>query len=99
MAIRSERTALFALGLASNRPLLGAVVLTALLQLAIIYVPSLNAVFRTVPLRPGEIAVCAACAVIILVIVELEKRVRNRAASGYARRRGLPGGAHGALDR
>ena len=64
-------------GLASNRPLLGAVVLTALLQLAMIYVPSLNAVFRTVPLRPGEIAVCAACAVIILVIVELEKWLRR----------------------
>jgi Ca2+-transporting ATPase len=99
MAIRSERTALFALGLASNRPLLGAVVLTALLQFAIIYVPSLNAVFRTVPLRPGEIAVCAACAVVILVIVELEKRVRNRTASGNARGRELPRGTHGAIDR
>ncbi|MCC7460936.1 MAG: cation-translocating P-type ATPase [Gammaproteobacteria bacterium] len=77
MAIRSERSSLFVLGLGSNRPLLGAVALTALLQLAIVYAPPLNTVFRTVPLRPAELAVCLAGALLILMIVELEKRVRR----------------------
>src|SRR5690606_13856740 len=37
LAIRSERTSLAALGLMSNRPLLGAVILTVILQLTIVY--------------------------------------------------------------
>ena len=85
LAIRSERTPLFALGFASNWPLAGAVVLTAVLQLAIVYVPSLNAVFGTMPLRAGELAVCVACALAILMIVELEKYVRNRAQGCHPR--------------
>jgi len=85
LAIRSERTPLLALGFVSNWPLAGAVVLTAVLQLAIVYVPSLNAVFGTMPLRAGELAVCVACALAILMIVELEKYVRNRAPGWHPR--------------
>ncbi len=40
LAIRSERESLFAQGLSSNRWQLGAVVLTALMQAATIYVPA-----------------------------------------------------------
>jgi P-type Ca2+ transporter type 2C len=78
MAIRSEYSALVVIGFTSNRPLLAAIALTIMLQLAVVYVPPLNAVFRTVPLPPEEIAVCAACAAIILAVVELEKWVRRR---------------------
>ncbi len=42
MAVRSERESLFTIGLASNLPLLGAVLLGAALQLMVIYVPALN---------------------------------------------------------
>ncbi len=78
LAIRSESTSLLGQGLASNRALLAAVLLTLALQGAIIYVPACNAAFNTVPLGPAEIAVCAACAAVILLVVETEKWLRRR---------------------
>ena len=48
LVIRSERESLFTLGLRSNLPLLGAVVLTVALQLAVIYLPALQSLFRIV---------------------------------------------------
>lgn len=56
LAIRSERESLFTQGLGSNLPLLGAVVLTVLLQMGTIYVPVLNGIFKTDPLSLGELA-------------------------------------------
>ena len=56
LAIRSERESLFTQGLFSNRLLLGAVLLTFLLQLATIYVPFLNGVFKTAPLSLADLA-------------------------------------------
>ena len=47
-------------GLWSNPPLLGAVALTFVLQLATIYVPALNAVFKTEPLEPAELVIALA---------------------------------------
>ncbi|MBP1746961.1 MAG: calcium-transporting ATPase, partial [Deltaproteobacteria bacterium] len=41
LAIRSERQSLFTMGLFSNKPLLGAVALTFLLQMAVIYIPAM----------------------------------------------------------
>ena len=78
LAIRSERFSLFSIGLASNPALLGAVLLTVLAQLAVIYLPPLNTVFRTVPLSPAELAACIVIGSIVLVAVELEKLVRRR---------------------
>ena len=48
-----------------NRPLLGAVLLTFGLQMATIYAPPLNPVFKTQPLTLVELLIClgAACAV------------------------------------
>jgi Ca2+-transporting ATPase len=77
MAIRSERTPLFSLGLMSNKPLLGAVTLTVILQLTIVYVPVFNELFSTVPLSLSELAVCVCSALIVLIAVELEKAVRR----------------------
>ena len=77
LAIRSERDSLFRIGLASNRPLLGAVALTIALQLATIYVPWLQPVFRTQPLSAGELALCFGLAAIVFVAVELEKAWRR----------------------
>jgi Ca2+-transporting ATPase len=78
MAVRSERASSFELGLRSNLPLLGAVVLTILLQLAIVYIPILSSVFKTVPLSSGELAVCVAAAGVVFGIVEVEKWTRRR---------------------
>jgi Ca2+-transporting ATPase len=75
LAVRSERESLAALGLWSNRPLLGAVVLAIVLQLAIIYLPALNRLFGTTPLTAAEIGLTVAGAVLVLLAVELEKKV------------------------
>jgi P-type Ca2+ transporter type 2C len=79
LAIRSERESLFTQGLSSNLPLLGAVALTLVLQLATIYVPLLQPIFRTEALSAAELALCVALAAVIFVVVEIEKAVRRRA--------------------
>jgi Ca2+-transporting ATPase len=81
LAIRSEQTSLFSQGLLSNRPLLGAVSLTVLLQLAVVYVPALNAIFKTVPLTAAQLSGAAGAAAAIFAVVEIEKWVRRRGAS------------------
>jgi Ca2+-transporting ATPase len=86
MAIRSERESLFAIGLASNLPLLGAVLLGAALQLAVIYVPSLNDVMKTTPLAAGDLAFCVAVPAIVLAGVELEKWLLRRGLIHYGAR-------------
>ena len=77
-AIRSEKESLFRLGLWSNRPLLGAVVLTFVLQLATIYVPSLNPIFKTEPLSRGELALSLLLSTVVFVAVEIEKWMVRR---------------------
>jgi Ca2+-transporting ATPase len=52
LAIRSDRYSLFTIGFWSNKPLLGAVLLTFLLQMAVTYVPFLQEVFKTQALSP-----------------------------------------------
>jgi Ca2+-transporting ATPase len=79
MAIRSERDSLFTQGLLSNRPLLGAVLLTFVLQLAVIYVPWLQPWFRTEALTLAELAICIGLAAVVFVAVEIEKALRRRA--------------------
>jgi Ca2+-transporting ATPase len=73
MAIRSESDSLFTQGLLSNKPLLGAVALTFVLQMATIYVPFLHPIFKTQTLTLGELAVCLGLAGMIWVAVEIEK--------------------------
>jgi Ca2+-transporting ATPase len=78
LAIRSERHSLFTQGLTSNAPLLGAVVLTVALQLAAIYVPALQAVFKTQPLGPAELTLAVTAAGVVFVAVEIEKWTMRR---------------------
>ena len=78
MAIRSERDALWTLGLLSNKPLLGAVLLTFALQMATIYVPLLNPIFKTQPLSLGELGICLGASAVVGVVVELEKGWRRQ---------------------
>jgi len=77
MAIRSETEPLWRLGLRSNRPLLGAVVLTFALQMATIYVPALNPIFKTQPLSGAELMICLALSTVVWLVVEVEKAWRR----------------------
>ena len=78
LAIRSEHESLLSQGVFSNTPLLGAVALTFVLQMATIYVPTLNDIFKTVPLSPAELAATLAIAALVFVAVEVEKWVKRR---------------------
>jgi Ca2+-transporting ATPase len=85
LAIRSERESLFKIGLLSNRPLLGAVMLTFALQMAVIYVPWLNPIFKTAPLPAAELLVCLAASSIVFLAVEAHKGfMRHRRSESVA---------------
>jgi Ca2+-transporting ATPase len=86
MAIRSDRQSIFKLGLFSNKSLLGAVVLTLLLQLGVIYLPGANEIFKTQPLTVGELGICVALSMVVLVGVEIEKAIKNRRISNIEHR-------------
>ena len=73
MAIRSERNSLFRIGVLSNKPLLGAVILTILLQLSLIYAPVLQGVFKTMALSPLDLGLSVLLSSSVFVAVELEK--------------------------
>jgi len=82
MAVRSERRSLFCLGLFSNKPLLGAVALSIVLQLALVYTPFAQRIFQTVALPLADLGLSVAASSIIFCAVETEKL--------FARRRELP---------
>jgi Ca2+-transporting ATPase len=78
LAIRSERDSLFTQGVLSNRPLIGAVLLTFALQMATIYVPWLNPIFKTEALTLDELAFCLMMSSVVFVAVEIEKLLVRR---------------------
>ncbi|MGB5157353.1 cation-translocating P-type ATPase [Desulfobacterium sp. N47] len=78
LAIRSEKESLFTIGLFSNKYLLGAVVLTFLLQMATIYVPYLNHIFKTEPLTPSELFITLVLSSVVFFAVEIEKLIKRR---------------------
>ncbi|MDA8252389.1 MAG: cation-translocating P-type ATPase [Rhodospirillales bacterium] len=75
LAIRSDRDSLLELGVGSNLPLLGAVLLTFVLQLAVVYLPPLQPIFDTAPLTVGELLACIALSSIVFFAVEAAKRL------------------------
>ena len=93
LAIRSERSSLFTLGLGSNRPLLATVLATVAMQLAVVYLPAGNAWFRTQPLAADELASCVLAALAILALVEAEKSVRRRLDGAHPPRQAAGAGS------
>jgi Ca2+-transporting ATPase len=78
LAIRAERESLFSQGLFSNKPLLGAFSLTFALQMATIYVPLLNPIFKTEPLTPAELIITVALSSVVFMAVEAEKLLKRK---------------------
>jgi Ca2+-transporting ATPase len=82
LAIRSENQSLFSIGVFSNKPLIGAVILALLLQLSITYIPFLQPIFQTESLTFNEFILVVAASSIVFFTVEIEKLVsRKRRAS------------------
>jgi Ca2+-transporting ATPase len=73
LAIRSSRDSLFKIGLFSNKALLGAVLLTFVLQLAVVYIPLLQGLFKTIALPPGDLLISLLLSTVVFWGVELEK--------------------------
>ena len=82
LAVRSHES-LFKVGLLSNRALLGAVLLTFVLQLGVVYLPFLQELFKTSSLALGELLLSLVLSTVVFWGVELEKwwMRRERAAS------------------
>jgi Ca2+-transporting ATPase len=100
VAIRSDREGLHTIGVFSNRHLAGAVLLTFALQLAVIYIPALNPIFKTQPLTAMELAISLALPALVLVAVELEKvAIRRGWLYREQRRPGLPAAREPELER
>ena len=78
LALRSNSDSLFTIGLFSNRPMVGAVALTFVLQLAVIYLPFLQGIFETEALTPTELLIALAASSIVFIAVELDKWRRRR---------------------
>ncbi|MBE9126018.1 MULTISPECIES: cation-translocating P-type ATPase [unclassified Coleofasciculus] len=84
-SMRSERNSLFTMNLLANKPLLGAVILTFFMQLAVIYVPFLQGIFKTTALSVGDLGVSLVLSTIVIWAMELDKgwlRRRQRENSG-----------------
>ncbi|MCK4899497.1 MAG: cation transporting ATPase C-terminal domain-containing protein, partial [Anaerolineales bacterium] len=73
LAIRSGRDSLFKIGLFTNKALLGAVLLTFILQMAVVYVPFMQTLFKTVALPPGDLLISLLLSTVVFWGVELEK--------------------------
>lgn len=78
LAIRSNKESLFKIGLLSNRSMLGAVLLTFVLQLLVIYWSPLQAVFETQSLPLTELLVSLVLSTIVFGAIEIEKWIYRR---------------------
>jgi Ca2+-transporting ATPase len=75
LAVRSDRTSLLRIGIMSNRPLVGAIVITFCLQLAVVFTPVLNPLFHTEPMTAEALAATVALAMGMVLVSEVQKGV------------------------
>lgn len=78
LAVRSDSVSLFSLGFFTNRPLVWAIFLSIGFQLAVIYMPFFNGIFKTAPLTGMELLVCVLLSSVVLVATEIEKLLVRR---------------------
>ncbi len=78
LAIRSEKQSLFSIGIFSNKPLIGAVMIALLLQFVITYTPFLQPIFQTESLSLYEFVIVGAASSLVFFAVEIEKIVSRR---------------------
>lgn len=71
--VRSNDKSLAKLGLFTNMYLIGAIVISAVLQLIIIFVPFLNGIFKVTPLNLHQWLIVVGASVSIIPIVEIMK--------------------------
>ncbi len=77
LAIRSSRRSLFQQGIFKNKVLIGAILITLLLQMAAIYLPFMQQIFSTQALSLWELAFCFVVSSIVFWAVEFEKLLKR----------------------
>lgn len=77
-ALRSTADFVWRKGLFSNPPLIWALAVTGVLQVAVVYVPFLQDFFRTTSLSAGQFALCLLAGFSLYIIVELSKVFKKR---------------------
>jgi Ca2+-transporting ATPase len=70
LATRSESQTLWEAGIFTNKSLLGAVLLTFGLQMAVIYVPFLQGIFKTSALSLLELGVSLVASIFVLIVID-----------------------------
>ena len=78
LAIRSDRLTIFQLGFFTNPALIGSIVLTFALQMAVIYVPFLQNIFNTTSLTFGQLLLSLGLSTIVFFVVELVKWLNQK---------------------
>ncbi|QIH38007.1 cation-translocating P-type ATPase [Flavobacterium sp. Sr18] len=78
MVIRSGQDSIFKIGFFSNKPMIGALLITVSLQLMIVYTPFFNDIFKTQPLTLYELLITLAVSSVVFWAVEIEKWIKNR---------------------
>jgi magnesium-transporting ATPase (P-type) len=79
-AVRTDHASLFQVGVLSNKPLLGAIVIALAFAAALIYVPGLQGFFGTAALSPGQLATVTPFPFIVWGADELRRLlIRHRA--------------------
>jgi Ca2+-transporting ATPase len=81
---RSDYSSAFS-HLFTNKLLWGAIALSVLLQVAVVYIPFLNTAFDTTPIELADWGVCIGMASLVLWVEEIKKFILR--ASGYAARK------------
>jgi P-type Ca2+ transporter type 2C len=82
LAIRSSHDSLFRIGILSNKPLIGSIALTFGLQMAVVYWPPLQNIFKTTAIDASELLFCIVFSTIVFWAVEAHKLfLRSRAAT------------------
>jgi magnesium-transporting ATPase (P-type) len=84
---RSQRTPAFALNPLSNPALCLGIAATVLLQIAFVYAPAMNVVFRSVPLRAADWIVSCAVASTVLPAITLQKMLYEKRVHSACRPR------------
>ncbi len=78
LGFRSETDSLFRIGLFSNLSMLGAVLLTFVLQMAVTYIEPLQVLFGTQALSARDLAISLLASTVLFWAIEIEKFVQRR---------------------
>jgi len=81
LATRSESQTLLEAGILTNKSLLGAVLLTFALQMAVVYVPFLQGIFKTTSLNLTELGISLGASLVVLLAIDTVKLIKRRFAA------------------